>query len=64
MTDQSSDVIEVGNKVQVRFSTHAPITGRITYIPVATGDSWHITIESGNVVYVQQFDCMLKLSEA
>lgn len=58
-----NDMIVIGNKVTIHFSTHFPIIGRVTYIPSATGDSWHITTDSGDVVYVQQFDYMLKLSD-
>jgi hypothetical protein len=59
-----SDMIIAGNKVTIHFSTHVPIIGRVTYTPQATGDSWHITTDHGDVFYVQQFDYMLKLSDA
>lgn len=58
------DKIVIGNKVSIRFSTHPPIVGLVTYTPAVTGDAWHITTDGGDVVYIQQFDYMLKLCDA
>lgn len=59
-----NDLIVIGNKVTIHFFTHVPIIGRVTYSPSATGDAWHITTDGGDVYYVQQYDFMLKLSDA
>lgn len=59
-----NDMIVIGNKVIIHFSTHVPIIGRVTWAPAATGDAWHITTDGGDVFHVQQYDYMLKLSDA
>lgn len=57
------DVISIGSRVSVKFSTHPAVVGKVTYMPAATGDCWHVTTDSGDVIYIQQFDTMLKLSD-
>lgn len=55
-----SDQIEIGDLVEVLFSTHPPIVGRVKHIPRATGDAWVLRIgdEPEDLVYVQQYDFM------
>ena len=50
------DKIEVGDRVTIHFATHPPITGTVIYTPCATGDSWHLRDDDGQLIYVQQFD--------
>ena len=61
-----SDKIEVGDTVTFQFSTHPPITGKVAYMPCATGDSWRVTTEKGawsdaKVYYIQTFDFIEKV---
>lgn len=59
-----NDMINKGDKVNVYFSTHPDIAGIVTHIPQIVNEPWHITTEDGDVVYVQQFDYMLKTGDA
>lgn len=60
MSTGTQDIIEIGDKVQIDFSTHPSIVGEVLYRPQATGDSWHIRDNQGQIAYVQQFDIMWK----
>ena len=57
------DKIDVGDKINIQFATHPPIVGLVTYTPQAPCDSWHIKTEDGDVIYVQQFDFMMKINQ-
>lgn len=63
MTDRDHR-IEIGDRVDIQFSSHPCVVGIVTYMPQATGDSWHIMTDGGVVVYVQQFDLMIKIGDA
>ena len=49
--------IEIGDRVQVFFSTAPTVIGVVEYIPNGTGDSWIILDDqAGRVNYVQSFN--------
>lgn len=48
--------IAVGDKVDVYFeSVDAVFNATVNHIPCATGDSWQLETDDGEVVYVQCF---------
>jgi len=51
--------IKKGDKVDIFFSDGESLFGcEVLYIPCATGDSWHIREEDGDLIYVQFFEAM------
>lgn len=61
---EMGDSIDVGDNVKIYFSTQRPIVGIVKYKSQANGDSWRVLTSDGNVVYVLQFDYMLKITDA
>jgi len=57
------DKIEVGDLVTVDFPDAKMSNATVLYIPVATGDSWHIRTKTGTLFYVQQFETIELLSK-
>ena len=57
-----SERIEVGDIVDIEWSYRTLSRCKILDSPVATGDSWHVEDENGNILYVQQFDSMRKVT--
>ena len=57
--------IEKGDIVDVFFenSNQNEFGLTVQYVPVATGDSWHLTTEDNDVVYIQLFSKMIKRSK-
>lgn len=53
--------INIGDTVSVYCAGNC-FQGKVNYMPVATGDSWIIEEENGNVHYVQIFDQIIKYS--
>lgn len=57
--------IKEGDTIKIFFSTHPAIVGVVKYTPCATGDAWHIeNLEDGGIVYIQQYDCMVRQHKA
>lgn len=53
--------IEPGDVVNVFFNAQPGMHGMtVRYAPSATGDSWHLQDKDGTVIYVQQFDYMIR----
>jgi len=51
--------IIVGDRVTVHFhSSHSLFEAEVLYLPQATGDSWILREEHGDIVYVQIFEQM------
>jgi hypothetical protein len=49
-------MLEVNDRVNIYFdTTQAELDVMILYIPVASGDSWHVVRKDGTLVYVQMF---------
>ena len=57
-----SERIEVGDIVDIEWSYRTLYRCKILYSPVATGDSWHVRDQEGSILYVQQFDSMMKVA--
>ena len=53
--------IDIGDKVNV-YCGGTCFQGKVNYMPAATGDSWIIEEENGNVHYVQTFEQIIKYS--
>ena len=57
----SNDKIEVGDIVSVEFGLdRAFLHTEALYAPCATGDSWRLKLTDGSVMYVQQFEFMIR----
>lgn len=54
----SANEIKIGDKVIVGWAhDQCSLTGTVHYIPVATGDCWHISADDGTgLYYFQQFE--------
>lgn len=58
----SDTTIDVGDRVVVTFQSGDQVTGEVLYIPVATGDCWHIKGEHG-LYYVQTFESIWRANQ-
>lgn len=57
-------LINTGDHVTVYFGVGVnPVEGTVEYIPQATGDSWHIINNAGDIHYVQTFAVMTKIND-
>ena len=59
-----NDRIEKGDRVKVAFASGGyfdNIDGVVDYTPCATGDSWVLVRDDGQVIYIQQFEAMILL---
>ena len=58
------NTIEVGDIVNVYFGNERFMPKcKVLYVPCAPGDSWHLRRITGDLVYVQQFEIMIKDSK-
>lgn len=56
--------ITVGDTVNVFFEyVDAVFNASVHHVPQATGDSWCLETEQGEIVYVQTFCKMVKIAE-
>ena len=55
------DTLSVGDVVDIYFENCKSIFDvTIIYVPVATGDCWHVRTKFGKIIYVQNFSYMEK----
>jgi len=60
--EMTVDRIKEGDWVQVFWENVEPeYPVEVLYMPVATGDSWHLRREDGTLVYVNSFSKMVKV---
>ena len=55
------DQIIIGDEIKVFFSSHPPIVGIVNGMPSAIGDCWKLSTYDGFIIYIQQYDYLIKL---
>ena len=50
------NIIKVGDKVDVCFGYSRLSDYEVLYMPLYSGDSWHLRGSSGDLIYVQLFE--------
>ncbi len=56
-----NDRIDIGDRVDIFFQTLEPeFDVEVLDTPAATGDCWKLKRQTGIIVYVQQFDRMIR----
>jgi len=56
-----NQIIELEDHVTIGWANDAcTCSGVVKYIPVVTGDCWHILGNDGNLYYFQQFEFMVR----